>query len=194
MSIASKIALLALTTVVFSNVLTTSVVAKFSRVKQCSNPYPKSYRPPKSTKYIQIAELGITINSPSDHRLVKNDEVGGFEIMSLPQYKNHQCLLSGGKDYPGTSRVGYANFRAIKNPNKLPMLKFLEKQGDTTRYARQKINGIDFLTTPVDQGDPLRAWFVPKDRPDIVVSYSSFCDCDTDYKDLLNVLKRVRNI
>jgi hypothetical protein len=195
----SKVITALLASCLSPNVLTSAAVGKTNQASQCSNPFPSTYKSSKKTKYVNIPALGIAVKTSVSDRLVYIKSEQRFTFMTPPEYRSYQCSLNKKVDYTSFYPYLYKlNYRVIKNPKKQSLEKtlkefykdtiFIEKLGQT------KINGIEFLTTPVDQGDPTTGWFIPNTKPDIVVEYTMFCDCGRDYKDLLDDLKNIKNI
>jgi hypothetical protein len=200
-----KVALVSLTTVILSNMLAIPAISS-ERKLQCPNPFPKTYKSPKNTRYIRIPNLGIAIKAQADERLVYIKKERRFTVMTPPEYKSYQCSLRKGLSYLSFYPYKHSlSYKVIKNPKRLSIEKALEESekldGDYAEYStggvgyqKVRFNGTDFITTPTIQDDPVRAWFIPRARPDIVVLYSRFCDCGDNYKDLLNHLKRIKSI
>ncbi len=169
------------------------------KTPQCPNPFPKTYKSSSKTKYVKIPDLGISIQVSEDSRLVYIKKEKKFTFMTPPEYKSYQCSLANKVDYysfyPYPHYYGYT---VIKNPKKQPLSAILKETYKDTisieSLGKLKINNIDFLTTPIDQGDPVTGWFIPKSKPDIVVEYSNFCDCGSEYSDLKNDLGSIKNI
>jgi hypothetical protein len=199
MNIASKMASALLAAFFTFNSSIQQAASKPTVASQCPNPFPSTYKSSKKTKYANIPALGIAVKTSVSDRLVYIKSEQRFTFMTPPEYRSYQCSLNKKVDYTSFYPYLYKlNYRVIKNPKKQSLEKtlkefykdtiFIEKLGQT------KINGIDFLTTPVDQGDPTTGWFIPNAKPDIVVEYTMFCDCGRDYKDLLDDLKNIKNI
>jgi hypothetical protein len=203
MRITSKIALISLTCAFFSNTLAVTAISKTDQASQCPVAFPKTYQSPKRNKYIKIPALGIAVKASVDSRLVYIKDEGRYTVMSPPEYKSYVCSVEKGLSYrefyPYNS---YLSYKAIKNPKKLPLEKALEESdskyseysAESKSYGKIKLNGIDFITSPIDQGDPVQAWFIPKKRPDIIVMYSHLCNCGSDYKDLIDHLKQIKSV
>jgi hypothetical protein len=199
MNIASKIASALLAAFFIFNGSMQQAVSKPTGASQCPNPFPSNYESSKKTKYVNIPALGVAVKTSVSDRLVYIKNEQRFTFMTPPEYRSYQCSLNKKVDYTSFYPYLYKlSYRVIKNPKKQSLEKalkefykdtiFIEKLGQT------KINGIEFLTTPVDQGDPTTGWFIPNAKPDIVVEYTMFCDCGRDHKDLLDDLKNIKNI
>jgi hypothetical protein len=202
----SRLALVVFFTVILSNSLAMTAIAKTIPGSQCPSSSPKTYTPPKKTKYISNPQLGISVKSPIDHRWVYVSSEKRFEIMDPPQYKSYACKVKAGSSSPletDLSARSLSYFKVIKNPKRLPLKQALEESeksnGDYAEYstggkdyAKLRVNGTDFITTSVEQGDPMRAWFIPKSRPNIVILYAQYCDCGAKYESLVKDLERIR--
>jgi hypothetical protein len=199
MNIASKIAAALLAAFFIFNGSMQQAVSKPTGLSQCPNPFPSNYESSKKTKYVNIPALGVAVKTSVSDRLVYIKNEQRFTFMTPPEYRSYQCSLNKKVDYTSFYPYLYKlSYRVIRNPKGQSLEKtlkefykdtiFIEKLGQT------KINGIEFLTTPADQGDPTTGWFIPNAKPDIVVEYTMFCDCGRDYKDLLDDLKNIKNM
>lgn len=190
---------IALTTISTSNVFLEKAASKSVQTPQCPNPFPSTYKYSSKTKYVKIPDLGISVRVPEDNRLVYIKKEGKFTFMTPPEYKSYQCSLDNKIDYTSFyQNPRYYGYTVIKNPKKQPLLTILKETYKDTisieRLGKLRLNRIDFLTTPVDQGDPTTGWFTPKTKPEIVVKYSVFCDCGSDYSNLTDDLSDIKNI
>ncbi len=199
MDIASKMASSLLAAFFTSNGFIQQAVSKPTGASQCPNPFPSTYKSFKKTKYINMPALGIAVKTALSDRLVYIKSEARFTFMTPPEYKSYQC--SRVKKIPYTSFYPYGyhlSYEIIENPTKQPLLTVLKekyKAGiNIDSLEKVKINNIDFLTTPKNQGDPVNAWFTPKEKPDIVVQYSSYCDCGAEYSDLIDDLNGIKNL
>jgi hypothetical protein len=199
MKITSKIVSTLLAAFLASNWSIQQAASQSTQTSQCPNPFPESYKSPKTKKDVKIADLGIVVRVSTDQRLVYIKNEQRFTFMTPPEYKSYRCSLAKKVDY--TSFYPYLHqltYRIIKNPNRQPLAKILKDFYKDTifidKLGQAKLNGIEFLTTPIDQGDPTTGWFIPKARPDIVVEYTVFCDCGGEYKDLIDDLSNIKNI
>jgi hypothetical protein len=196
----SVTASVAFITMFLLNALVLETVADAGSRKECPDPFPKTYKAPIGKKYTRIRALGIKVRVPTDHQLVYVKGDGDiFRFMSPPEYKSYKCSLA--KNIKYTEFYSYPSVRAysaINNPQKLPLSVVLRKTFKDTinlkELGRFKINGIDFLTTRTDVGDPASAWFVSKSRPDKVIQYSFECDCSREFEDLKKDLSNVENL
>lgn len=199
MKIFSGVLTIALVTILTTNGLMRPAASKPAQVQECPNPFPSTYKRPKAIKSVKIADLGIIVQVPADERLVNIKSEKRFTFMTPPEYKSYQCSLDKKVDYTSFYPYLYQlNYRMIKNPKKQALAKVLKDFYKDSIFienlGKAKINGIDFLTTPVDQGDPTTGWFIPKLKPDLVVEYTVFCDCGREYKDLIDDLGKIKNI
>ncbi len=199
MNIASKMANALLVAFFTFNGFIQQAASKPNGASQCPNPFPSTYESSKKTKYVNIPDLGIAVKTSVSDRLVYIKSEARFTFMTPPEYKSYQCSLNKKVDYTSFYPYLYQlNYRVIKNPKKQSLEKILKEFYKDTifieKLGQTKINGIEFLTTPVDQGDPTTGWFIPNTKPDIVVEYTMFCDCGRDYKDLIDNLKNIKNI
>lgn len=174
-------------------------VSKPSLAPQCSNPFPSTYKPSSRTKYVKVEGLGVAIRVPEDHRLVYIRNEKKFTFMTPPEYKSYQCSLVNKVHYSSFYRnPRYYGYTVIENPKRQPLSTVVKESYKNTtsieNFGKLRLNNIDFLTTPTDQGDPTVGWFIPKSKPGIVVKYSVFCDCGSDYNDLTNDLSDIKNI
>jgi hypothetical protein len=199
MNIISKIAGVLLATLLTCNVSIQQAASKPNPDSQCPNPFPSTYKSSAKTKYVKIPDLGVAIRVPEDHRLVYIKNEKKFTFMTPPEYKSYQCSLVNKVHYSSFYRnPHYHGYTVIENPKRQALSTVVkETYKDTAsieNFGKLRLNNIDFLTTPVDQGDPTTGWFVPKTKPGIVVKYSVFCDCGSDYNDLTNDLSDIKNI
>lgn len=182
-----------------ASMFTESAVSKPSKQPECPNPFPSTYKQPKASKSVKIINLGIIVQVPVDQRLVNIKNEKKITFMTPSEYKSYQCSLINkvhyASFYPHPSELSYTT---INNPKKQTLAKalkdFYKDEIFIEKLGKSRINGIDFLTTPVDQGDPTTAWFVPKSKPDLIVEYKVFCDCGRNYKDLIDDLNKIKNI
>jgi hypothetical protein len=119
--------------------------------------------------------------------------------MAPPEYKSYQCSLANKVDYSSFYQNPYYHgYTVIENPRKQSLSTILKETYKDTisieKLGKLRLNNIDFLTTPVDQGDPTTGWFMPKTKPGIIVKYSVFCDCGSEYSNLTNDLSGIKNI
>lgn len=189
---------------------TQSASSKSAQASQCQNPFPSTYKPSAKMKYVNIPDLGITVRVPVDHRLVHIKNEQRYTFMTPPEYKSYQCSLTKRIDYRSFYPYPYQlSYTAIKKLKKQPLSRVLEEKykgeifadesgklqfNSVDKLGETKINNIDFLTTPVNRGDPSKAWFTPRNKTDIVVEYSLFCDCGREYQDVINDLKNIKNL
>jgi hypothetical protein len=199
MKILSSILTVALATILTGNVFVGQAASKSTQTPQCPNPFPNTYKSSSKTKYVKIPDLGISVRVPEDHRLVYIKKEKKFTFMAPPEYKSYQCSLANKIDYSSFYRHPYYHgYTVIENPKKKSLSTILKETYKETisieKLGKLRLNNIDFLTTPVDQGDPTTGWFTPKAKPEIIVKYSVFCDCGSEYSNLTNDLSGVKNI
>jgi hypothetical protein len=199
MKILSSLITIALTTIPISNMFAHQAISKPSQIPQCPNPFPSTYKSSSKTKYVKIPELGVSIRVPEDHRLIYIKKEKRFTFMAPPEYKSYQCSLANKVDYSSFYRQPYYyGYTVIENPKKQSLSTILKETYKDTisieKLGKLRLNNIDFLTTPIDQGDPTTGWFTPKSKPGIIVKYSVFCDCGSTYSDLTNDLSDIKNI
>jgi hypothetical protein len=166
---------------------------------RCSNPFPSNYKSPRKTKNVKIVDLGISVRVPVDNYLVNIKDEQRFTFMTPPEYKSYQCSLLKKVKYTSVYPYSYQlSYTVIDNPNKMPLSVILKEtyKDDISieKLGKLRINDIDFMTTPSDQGDPSSAWFIPKLKPGIVVGYRFFCDCGRDYNNLKDDLGNIKNL
>lgn len=199
MNIVSKIVGFSLVASLAFNGSIQQAVGKPKQSPQCPNPFPSNYNQPATKKNVKIADLGIVVRVPVDQRLVYLKKERRFTFMTPPEYTSYQCSITKKKDYDSFYPYPHQlNYKVIKNPKKQSLEEILKESYKDTifidKLGQTEINGIKFLTTPIDQGDPTTGWFIPKARPDIVVEYTVFCDCGREYKDLIDDLNNIKNI
>jgi hypothetical protein len=199
MNVKSKIVCMVIAFIALPNLFATKAISETKQKAICPNPFPSNYKSPAKTKYVNIAELGISVRTPVDHRLVYISKEKKYTFMAPPEYKSYQCSVAKKVDYNSFYRYPrYLGYTIIDNSKKLPLdevVKGLDKDvRSSENYGRIRLNNIDFLTTPINQGDPTTGWFVPKTKLNIIVRYSSFCDCGSDYQDLTNDLSDIKNM
>jgi hypothetical protein len=199
MNIASQMASALLAAFFTFNGSIQQVASKPTGASQCPNPFPSNYRSSKKTKYVSIPALGIAVKTSVSDRLVYIKSEARFTFMTPPEYKSYQC--SGARRIPYTSSYPYGyhlSYEIIENPMKQSLPTVLkEKYKDEINIdslEKVKINDIKFLTTPRTQGDPVNAWFIPKSKPNVVVQYSSYCDCGAEYSNLIDDLKGIKDL
>jgi hypothetical protein len=199
MKIFSSVLTVALTTILAGSIFTQQALSKPAQTPQCPNPFPNTYKSSSKTKYVKISDLGISVRVPEDHRLIYIIKEKKFTFMTPPEYKSYQCSLANKIDYSSFYRHPYYHgYTVIENPKKQSLPTILKETYkdtiSTERLGKLRLNNIDFLTTPSDQGDPATSWFTPKTKPEIIVKYSIFCDCGSQYSDLTNDLSGIKNI
>lgn len=199
MKIFSNVLAVSLATILTGNVFVQQAVSESTQTPQCPNPFPSTYKSSSKTKYVKIPDLGISVRVPEDHRLVYINKEKKFTFMTPPEYKSYQCSLVNKVDYSSFYRQPYYHgYTVIENPRKQSLSTILKETYKDTilteKLGKLRLNNIDFLTTPVDQGDPTTGWFTPKAKPGIVVKYSIFCDCGSEYSNLTNDLSGIKNI
>ncbi len=165
----------------------------------CPNPFPSTYKAPRKTKYVKIVDLGISVRVSVDSYLIYIKDEQRFTFMTPPEYKSYQCSLRKKIKYTSSYPYPYSlSYTIINNPNRLPLPEILKEtyKDDISvdKLGKLRINNIDFLTTPSDQGDPSSAWFTPKSKPEIVVKYGVFCDCGATYNDLKDDLSNIKDL
>jgi hypothetical protein len=165
---------------------------------KCPEPFPSSYQPPAAFKDVQIKQLGIIISVPQDRRLVYIKKEKNHTFMTPPQYESYQCSLRNGVDYTAFyPYMFYYGYTSLANPKRLPLKTFVRnvaKEVPASSLNGVTLNGINFITTPANQADFATAWFIPRNRNDIVVQYSSFCDCVRSYGSVINDLSNIKNL
>lgn len=199
MNIISKIATTSLAAFLTLNGSVQQALSEQNPAFQCPNPFPSTYKPSPRTKYVKVVDLGVAIRVPADHRLVYIKNEKKFTFMTPPEYKSYQCSLANKVNYSSFYRnPRYYGYTIIENPKRQSLSTVVKETYKDTisieNLGKLRLNNIDFLTTPIDQGDPTVGWFVPKSKPGIVVKYSVFCDCGSDYSDLTNDLSDIKNI
>ncbi len=199
MKIVSKIFSIALVSALTGNSFIEQAVSKSAQEPQCPNPFPNTYKSSLKTKYVKIPDLGVSIRVPQDHRLVYIAKEKKFTFMTPPEYKSYRCSLAKNVHYSSFYRQPYSyGYTIINNPKRQELSAMLsETYKDTIsieKLGKLRLNNINFLTTPIDQGDPTTGWFIPKTKPGIIVEYSVFCDCGSTYSDLTNDLSDIKNI
>jgi hypothetical protein len=173
--------------------------SKTTGTSQCPNPFPSTYKSSKKTKYVNIPALGIAAKTSVSDRLVYIKSEARFTFMTPPEYKSYQC--SRVKRVPYTSFYPYGynlSYEVIENPTRQPLSVVIKEKYKSEinidSLEKVNINNIDFLTTPRTQGDPVNAWFIPKAKPNIIVQYSSYCDCGAEYSNLIDDLNGIKDL
>jgi hypothetical protein len=199
MNIASKMASGLLAAFFTFNSSIQQAASKPTGASQCPNPFPSTYKSSKKSKYVNVPALGVAVKTSVSDRLVYIRSEARFTFMTPPEYKSYQC--SRVKRIPYTSFYPYGyhlSYEVIKNPTRQPLSIVLKEKYKTeinvNSLEKVRINNIEFLTTPKTQGDPVNAWFIPKAKPNIVVQYSSYCDCGAEYSNLIEDLNGIKDL
>ena len=201
MNVISKIIVTSLAALISFNELTPKAIGKPNSKLECPNAFPDDYKSPEKTKSVKIPELGITVQVPTDRRLVYIKRQQRFTFMTPPEYKSYQCSVAKNiKDYKLFYPSIYyeLSYTVIKNPKREPILKRL-KEVDKYSYldarTQLRLNNIDFVTTAADRSDPVMAWFIPKMKPDLIVVYRFMNhDLARKYDDFKSDLSKIENI
>lgn len=199
MSIISRLTSILLVALFTLNGSTQQATSTSSKKSQCPNPFPNNYKSSQKTKFVNIPDLGISVKTSVSDQLVYIKDEARFTFMTPPEYKSYQC--SRAKKIPYTSFYPYGyrlSYEVIKNPTRQPLSIVLKKKYKTEinidSLEKIRINNIEFLTTPKSQGDPVNAWFTLKVKPNIVVQYSSYCDCGAEYSNLIDDLNGIKSL
>jgi hypothetical protein len=205
MNVISKIVIASLSALISFNNLTPTAMGSPIPRTECPNPFPSDYKVPTKTKSVKIPQLGITVRVPEDNRLVyvNVEKVKRFTFMSPPEYKSYQCSIAKKINYRSFYPDMYyePSYEIIRNPKKKPLFEFVKEniyegfEAPVENLERLRINNIEFLTTPKDQYNPVKAWFIPKAKPDIIIEYTYMTESfDGGFNGLKEDLNQIKNI
>jgi hypothetical protein len=205
MNVISKIVIASLSALISFNNLTPTAMGSPNPRTECPNPFPSDYKAPTKTKFVKIPQLGITVRVPEDNRLVyvNVEKVKRFTFMSPPEYKSYQCSIVKKINYRSFYPDMYylLSYGIIRNPKKKPLFEFVKEkyyrgfEAQVEDLKRLRINNIEFLTTPEYQYNPVKAWFIPKAKPDIIIEYTYMTESfDGGFNGLKEDLNQIINI